>query len=976
MIISVFWNLISDSSAVVTLVSKLEEIVRVKSAKQIIHKLECLCADVNFATLPDDLSYFMDKANSYIAHEKTEIIGQELFSQDEKNNFKEKFYLKHSDMLPYKSNIDPILEKFLEQLEILLLQKMTIGEQALYKKTEKISENVTLLSNAVQRYSNSDMVEHATANVYTVLPHILTKTAVLYEDDLNIIQRKTDIQKLEQLLKREKSNILINGFGGIGKTTLAHKLYFEMLKQYDSIGWVEYRGNLKKSLLSSIILYDNVKDAESRWRILYSRLRNDNSHKLIFIDNVDRDASLEQNPLTDTVLQDISGWPNTNIVITSRLEEIAGYHTFFLKRLSVELCIDLFYLYYNRDEYKNLPQNRSKLEIVQEIVKRAGYHTYTIELLAKTARNFDSLENFLNAVNKAKFKLTRWPVRTNYRNIYANIAEQLRKLFDMGTRSNLEKHILWDFSVLPSMELTCDEVYDWLGYVEDDLIHLVNEGWLSYKQTISVHPLVKDVIRLDYVDGKAPIGTATKLVELVSKDAFIKDKDPFTEANRKLDAIESISSLVLIPEKETNARFNYNTGSYLQGKGRITSAIAHYRKALLIYQSLLEENPDEYEVEIAHVHNAIGYLLSYTRSGRREAEIQLRKALDILCHLEAKDPKKHFDVEKATTCDCLGYLLTDINCNRNEAEALLREALEIRCKLNIEYAGEYKAQVSWTRDDLGYLLSFSNNRLDEAEYQLKMALETRLQLEDENPGFYLAEVTWTYNNLGVLLQIENNRQKEAEQFYQKALLMRWKNEEENPGMNLPDIAILYNNLGTLYQRNNFHKAENMYRSALRINHNLEEKCPGIYLAEIAIVSNNLATLIQEDNNRGDEAKKLYKNALQIISKLEKDCPEIFQMDIADIYFNIALLTLKKEQDILLVKKLFRNALSIWKKNSEYVVSMKITRIILNKLSEVSVVSDDPDFFQSLENLKIVYTQSGMRKRRMHLCIPAQFNFSD
>ncbi|MBD5393446.1 MAG: tetratricopeptide repeat protein [Lachnospiraceae bacterium] len=971
-----FWELVGNLGSIVTIVSKIEEIVRGKSDEQIIRKLKHLYADVDFTALPNDLARYLDKADSYIALKKSEIVGTELFSQNEKNAFIENFFSSHPETLPYKDYIDAILLKFLEQLEKLLLQKMSIGEQVIYKKIEQLSEKSDTTNFGKQNNANSDMNEKVVADSYKDLPRILTNTAVPYEDDLNIIHRKTDINKMEQLLKRKKCNIIISGFGGIGKTTLAHILYFRMIDQYDSIGWVEYRGNFKKSLLTSISLYDDVSDTESRWRILYSQLRNDRSRKLIFIDNVDRDATLEQDPLTDTLLQDISGWPNTNVVITSRLEDIAGYYTFPLNYLSFEDCIDLFYLYYSRDEYNILAENRCQYKTVQDIVKLAERHTYTIELLAKVAKNYESLEHFWDAVNKTKFKLTKWPIRTNYRNIYANIAEQLRKLFDMGTRTSREKQILWDFSVLPNMELTCDEVYDWLGYDENDLIHLINEGWLTHKQTISLHPLIKEVIRLDYVDGKAPIGTVSKLVSLVNSSTFIKNDDPFTEANRKLDAIESISSLIFIPKKQDYACFNYNIGNCLQYRGRITSSISHYRKSLSMYQSLLDENSDEYEAETARVHNSLGYLLSYTNSGRREAEIQLREALRILCDLEAKNSKKYLEEDKATTCDYLGYLLTDTNYHRGEAESLLREALKIRCKLDADHSGAYKAQVAWTRDNLGYLLSFSNSRLKEAEYQLKMALKTRLQLEDENPGVYLAEVTWTYNNLGVLLQTENNRQKEAEELYQKALLMRYQDEEEKPGMNLPDIAILCNNLGTLYQRNNIYRAEDMYRNALKINYYLEEKCPEMYLSEIAIVCNNLATLIQGDRNRCDEAKNLYKDALQIVCKLEKDCPSIFQMDAADISFNVALLALKVDQDILIVKELLQDALSIWAKNSEYEGSIKIAHKILDELSRKDIFSSYSDFFQTVENLKIVYTQSGLRKKRMHFCIPAKFSSYD
>lgn len=863
-------------------------------------------------------------------------------------------------MLPYKGYINNILTRFLDQLEMLLLQNMSTGEKIIYRKLSAISDEINAKKSENQSETKATMNSKG-------LPHCLTNTIVANADDLTTVCLWPDIKEIEQLLQRRKSAIIISGFGGIGKTTLARILYHKVNNQFTSVGWVNYCGGLKASLLSSIDLYDDVLEEDNRWRILYSQLKNDCSRKLIVINNVDRDVSMQQNPLTDDLLQDICGWKNTTVVITSRLHEIKGYYTIRLEQLSSKACIDLFYFYYSRKEYNTPDEKRSGGKIVKEIITLCGGHTFTIELLARSAKNYKSLEDFLKAVRMTGFNCSSWPIRTDYSNTYATIAEQLRKLFNMNTRTVTEKRILWDFSVLPNVELTCKEVTTWLGYEEAELVYLVAEGWLSFNETFSIHPLVKDVIYMDLIKGKVPAGTASKLIELVNSGTFIDSFDSFTAANRKLDIIENVSSSVLIPDKEVAALFHYNIGNYMRDRGKVIVAISHYQKSLFTYQQLSAENHNKHIVEVARVHNALGYLLSYTNSGRKEAEVHLREAKRIWCQLEKMESNKYSEADKATVYDCLGYLLTDAKRYRNEAELLLREALEIRCILNRKHPGAYRAQVAWTRDNLGYLLSFSNN-VAEAEQELKIALEARCQLEAENPGVYLAEVTWTYNNLGTLLSTKSGRQNEAEYFYKRALEMRCRDEEEHPGMNMPDIAILYNNLGALYHVCDSSKAEVMYRKALEINRSLNEVCPDIYLSETAVVCNNLAALIQSNSECYNEAGSLYDEALQILNGVEKKYPGSFETDIADLYFNMAIFTFLAKKDILTTKEYLYKSLLIWSKYPECGDSVDVTHKVLCRLSNAGTPIEQSAFVQYVENLKIIYTQSGMRKRRVPIYI--------
>lgn len=425
----------------------------------------------------------------------------------------------------------------------------------------------------IKKVENSEDVYLPQFSECRKLPHVLTKSVVAFSDEQSIIHREQELQELELLLSAEKKTLLLSGFGGIGKTSLARVLYSKLYRNYDSIGWIEYRSNLKMSILASMELYEDVKNQEKRWEVMLRRIKNDYSKKLLFVDNVDRDAELNQDPLTDKILADISGFPNMSVVLTSRLDEIQGYICYKVDYLGDKeqrkiWCADLFYFFYNKEEYYKLHKDRVSCEIVYDLVELAGYHTYAVELLAKSAKYETSLENYLDAIKISGFQFPSLNIYTNHRNAYANAAGQLRKLFDMRTRTKQETHILWDFSILPNISLTADEVDNWLGYVVNDLSHLVDESWLLFRGGFYMHPLIKETILLDMQNGKAPVGTASKLVKCLNNEDFITREEPYTIVIRKLDIAENILKFVPIQEEDVAAKISFTVGYHFFVRAR------------------------------------------------------------------------------------------------------------------------------------------------------------------------------------------------------------------------------------------------------------------------------------------------------------------------------------------------------------------------------------------------------------------------
>ena len=73
----------------------------------------------------------------------------------------------------------------------------------------------------------------------------------------NCVGREKDIEELENLLETN-DRILLSGMGGSGKSTLAEKLFERVRDKYEHIGWMNYTGTMRESILKSFLLYKAV----------------------------------------------------------------------------------------------------------------------------------------------------------------------------------------------------------------------------------------------------------------------------------------------------------------------------------------------------------------------------------------------------------------------------------------------------------------------------------------------------------------------------------------------------------------------------------------------------------------------------------------------------------------------------------------------------------------------------------------------
>lgn len=806
------------------------------------------------------------------------------------------------------------------------------------------------------------------------LPKQLTKMIVSFSNEHTVIHRESEIERLEMRLREGKNIVLLNGFGGVGKTSLARVLYHKVRDNYDGYGWVPYQNDLQTSLLSSLNIYNEMEDQKSRWSAISRLFRLNTGKKILFIDNVDKDESLGQDPLKDKTLNEIAEWPNLTLVLTSRLEEICGfgYESWPVGYLDFDDCVDLFYYYYSPVEYHKQMDNRQSLRAVRSLVELADCHTYAIELLAKGAKREGPLEKYLEKVRGMGFSFPSRTVYTEHSGSSAIVAQQLRILFDMNSRTDKARKVLWNFSIMPNVELSTERCEEWLDCSKEDVEELVNEGWLLYRQGYTMHPLIREVVHFDLIDGKAPDGTGQRILQKLRDHSFFDPHDDPAAVGMKLDVADSVMRFAVIPDEHDRADTAFHLAEQLRKWGRPAPAIAYYRNAMSLYETLCFSDESLYSSDVAKVYTTLGYQLSYTNSGRREAEQLLRKALEKWKSLAETQPGR-FRAEIATTCDYLGYLLIETDDGRKEAEDLLRSALGIRRQLSEDDPKTSERFVAWTCDNLGYLLAWKRESRDEAEELLKEALTIRETLERESPWRYASEVSWTCGNLAFLLQFEKERMKEAENYYREALSIRLKQEERYPDVYRGDVAIMSNNLANLLRDDPAKKqeAEKLYRRALEINRALEEENRGVYLAEVALSCNNLATLLQIDAGAASEVSDLYYDELEIFSNLEREHTGMYEADVANAYYNMGLFKLFATDNTGSALDELKQAVLFWQKSDieheKQEMIHKLTERVLSE-NDPALTDNRREEWISLQQWVGIYAQSGERKRLYTPCL--------
>ena len=469
------------------------------------------------------------------------------------------------------------------------------------------------------------------------LPKFLTSN--VFQPEV-FIGRAADLQAVHDHLwanpqKSENLLLLVNGRGGIGKTTLAAKYYHRYAHQYAHCAWVFAEKSLSDALLTLALplnlSFDPKMPNEERLPILLQKLQNLPAPVLLVIDNANNLKDLQ------THYQALRSCSNCHLLLTTRITQLRQAATYRIGALSEQNAIALFRKYYPKHQ-------NSDDALLKSILHAVGRNTLVVELLAKNLQGFNALriryqlQDLLQDLqNKGVLALSKSKtVKTDY-----HLAQQLQSttpeaiigaMYELNNTalSKVEKSLLAVFSVLPAENLTLDILEKLLpnrnDALDDTLVALVQKGWLDkdeQKLAFRISPVIQEVCRNKHGNLLEDCGDlVSSLIQLLKYEAGTGHllKVSYEEAISLVRYAESVVTN-LKDHDENHSILCERIGSFYNVTGNLSKTLFFYKTASEIDNQLSVKFPNN-----SYYKNNLA--ISYSKLGETHSSLgNLDKAL-------------------------------------------------------------------------------------------------------------------------------------------------------------------------------------------------------------------------------------------------------------------------------------------------------------------------------------------------------------
>lgn len=307
--------------------------------------------------------------------------------------------------------------------------------------------------------------------------------------------RDTEIKSITKMMANGTHFLFIHGYGGIGKSELAKQYAVSAKDRYAVVLFLRYKGSIKEQLYEFTI--NNFDGVNNDKEALFPALFDENT--LLIVDNFD--VAADSDPFIPALLQ-----YRSDIIFTTRNDFSSVYDCNHIYELNTLPTLDLISIFQHYSRINEM--NMQDEEVLCELFKQVGYHTYAVELLARqTAYSGWSLLDLKEEFTKGLLTASKAGKLLSTKDdtiIRETIPEIMRVLFRLTALNVQQKRVLRNMWFLKFMVVT-KKIYRTALRVKEKEMEALNSlielGLIhcnSAEQNdpeLIIHPLILETIK-------------------------------------------------------------------------------------------------------------------------------------------------------------------------------------------------------------------------------------------------------------------------------------------------------------------------------------------------------------------------------------------------------------------------------------------------------------------------------------------------
>ena len=757
-------------------------------------------------------------------------------------------------------------------LAIVDMRQKIVTKEDLRAFVAQLQQGITQHAHTIY---NIGTIENATI-IQNNAPALPPHNYKLPRKPIYCIGRDAMLEYMHQHLSQEQALVLMNGIGGIGKTTLAVQYAYQYADAYQTVRYIYYKNDFKSSYVAALNPHYALEGTidECFERLLAKELQCP-AARLMIIDNFDQrdDKEIQESWTKD--------W---KVLITSRLHlDPTQFHSIKVAELSPNDAFTLFKHHFEA-------MKTTETEQVRQLLPLLHYNTLLIVLVAKIAKackglmsiatlleryqqqqyqdedlQIDiALDEYFAAEDRAKARNILGCINTAFD--ISGIAQQpdalyLLQQFALTPTEGINKG-LFSEGIAPDMKTTafincCNALAEqgWIDEVQD-------------REAYCMHPLLQEIVRYHYpptplLYNKIVYYLGAKLHEALNTN--FTTAAPYTQyaATVVQWLYKSYETACENLNEYTNvATLSNNLSEIYRAMGQLPEALTYQQKAISIVEQVLAQNHPDLATSYSNlsiIYQTIGQLpeaLSY-----QQKAISIRKKV-------------------------LGNNHPDLATSYNNLSLIYQAMGQLPKALAYQQKTKSILEKVLSKNHPNLAASYNNlSMIYQAMGQLPKALiyiQKAISIREKVLGKNHPDLATSYNNLSMIYQTMGQLP-EALIYQQKSISI----VEQALGKNHPDLATSYNNLSMIYQTmGQLPEALTYQQKAIAII----EQVLGNNHPDLAASYNNLSSIYQ-DIGQLPEALAYQQKAIAIQEQvLGKNHP-----DLATSYNNLSIIYQDIEQ---------------------------------------------------------------------------------